>query len=99
MTLDTEHHYTHERLQTGYEEEHTFATRLERELAQPLHALYYLQFKENGSELQVDCLLFIGQKIFLFEVKHYYGNYLINNNRWFLASTNKEIKSPLHQIQ
>lgn len=99
MTLETEHHYTYERLKRGYEGEKMFATLLERELSQPFHALYDLQFKENGSEVQIDCLLFIGQKIFLFEVKHYYGNYLINNNRWFLASTNKEIKSPLHQIQ
>src|SRR5699024_9269333 len=98
MTLETEHHYTYERLKRGYEGEKMFATLLERELSQPFHALYDLQFKENGSEVQIDCLLFIGQKIYLFEVKHYYGNYLINNYRWFLASANKEIKSQLHQI-
>lgn len=99
MTLETEHHYTYERLKRGYEGEKVFAALFERELSQPFHALYDLQLKKNGSEVQIDCLLFIGQKIFLFEVKHYSGNYLIDNNRWFLASTNKEIKSPLHQIQ
>src|SRR5699024_12357916 len=87
MTHETEQQYTYERLKRGYEGEKMFATLLERKLSQPFHALYDLQFKENGSEVQIDCLLFIGQKIFLFELIHYYVNYLINNYRWFISST------------
>lgn len=98
-TLTFEQSLMYERLKRGFNGEKQLASRLNSSLLDNYTAIYDLRLKVNESEIQVDCLLLIGQKIFLFEVKNYRGNYLFKNNQWFLASSGKEIKNPLHQVQ
>lgn len=98
-TLTSEQHLIYKRLKRGFEGEKTFAALLESYLSSNYHVLYDLRLRVNESEVQIDCLLFIHNTTFLFEIKNYHGNYFHSNNRWFLASSDKEIKNPLYQLQ
>lgn len=62
-------------------------------------ALYGLQLEIDQTELQIDCLLITYNKIYLIEVKNYYGDYYINDDKWYSIATNKEIRNPIHQLK
>src|SRR5699024_6935031 len=37
--------------------------------------------------------------IYMFEVKNYEGDFLIQDDRWFVEGTEKEIRNPLFQLK
>ncbi|KMJ58146.1 hypothetical protein AB685_14745 [Bacillus sp. LL01] len=57
-----------------------------------------LLLEHGGTLFQIDSLVIGADKIYLFEVKNFEGDYYIDGDKWF--SINKfEIKSPLLQLQ
>lgn len=57
-----------------------------------------LLFETNRSLYQNDSIYITSNKIFLFEVKNYEGDYFIEGDQWF-SSSSLEIKNPLHQLK
>lgn len=98
-TLTSEQHLIYKRLKRGFAGEKAFATLLKNEVSSNYYVLYDLRLRVNESEVQIDCLLFIHNTAFLFEIKNYHGNYLHSNDRWYITSSEKEIKNPLYQLQ
>jgi len=94
------HVYSHyERLQNGYEGELSFYRFMEENLTVDSIVLYDLLFRYGGSTFQIDCLLICGSKVFLFEVKNFGGDYLIQDEDWYSVKTKQEISNPLHQLR
>ncbi|NMH71460.1 NERD domain-containing protein [Bacillus sp. RO2] len=50
-----------------------------------------------GSLFQIDSLVIGGDRVYLFEVKNFEGDFLFEKDRWYSGS--KEIKDPLLQMQ
>ncbi|MGG4491033.1 nuclease-related domain-containing protein [Metabacillus idriensis] len=57
-----------------------------------------LLFETNRSLYQNDSIYITSNKIFLFEVKNFEGDYFIERDQWF-SSSKLEIKNPLHQLK
>ena len=88
---------TLKRLSVGYEGELRFHAILNKNLqAKPIQ-LFDLCIQVNGSECQIDALLFFENELIVCEVKNYQGDFIINNGDWF-TTTNQEIRNPLHQL-
>ncbi len=60
--------------------------------------LHDLLLEHNNTKFQIDSLLITSEKIYLFEVKNFEGDYLIESEKW-LTLSKSEIKSPLLQLQ
>ena len=56
-------------------------------------------FDYSNTLFQIDSLLFTGGCIYLFEVKNYEGDFYIEQDRWYTAPANTEVKNPLLQLQ
>lgn len=87
-----------ERLAAGYEGEMYFFKKLKAKLNNNPITLYNLYLKLNGSHFQIDCLLIFQNEIIIFEIKHYRGDFFIENNNWYTLAK-REIKNPIHQLQ
>jgi hypothetical protein len=57
-----------------------------------------LLLEYSGTVFQIDSLLVASDKIYLFEVKNYEGDYFMEKDRWYTLSKN-EIKDPLLQLR
>ena len=97
--LDNEEQSILFNLQQGYQGELILATLLERHLSAPVIPLYGLQLESKGKEFQIDCLLICNDIIYLLDAKHFYGDYIIHNDRWYYSATKKEINNPLDQLR
>ncbi|WP_134699451.1 nuclease-related domain-containing protein [Ammoniphilus sp. YIM 78166] len=60
--------------------------------------LHDVLLEHNNTKFQIDSLLITSDKIYLFEVKNYEGDFYIESEKWLSHSKN-EIKSPLLQLQ
>lgn len=58
-----------------------------------------LLFKVNNTEFQIDILLISSNRIYMFEVKNYEGDFIIQDEQWFVFDSNKEIRNPLLQLK
>ncbi|MGD6871980.1 nuclease-related domain-containing protein [Sutcliffiella horikoshii] len=56
-----------------------------------------LLLEHGGSLFQIDSLVIGGDRVYLFEVKNFEGDFLLEKDRWYSGS--KEIKDPLSQMQ
>ncbi|WP_157951003.1 nuclease-related domain-containing protein [Peribacillus acanthi] len=57
-----------------------------------------LLLEYNNTVFQIDTLLLSSEKIFLFEIKNYEGDYIYDKDRWY-TKTKNEIKNPFLQLQ
>ncbi|WP_171051750.1 nuclease-related domain-containing protein [Alteribacter natronophilus] len=57
-----------------------------------------LLLEHNNTIFQIDTLLFTSSTVYLFEVKNYEGDYLIEGDRWYTKARH-EIKNPLLQLR
>lgn len=85
------------RLCTGYEGEKFLINYLQNHLSSAPVILSNLRFKIKHSECQIDCLLIYQNECILIEVKNYRSDFYIENNRWYIARNNKEIRNPMEQ--
>lgn len=56
-------------------------------------------FASNGTEFQIDSISIDDQSVTIFEVKHYSGDFIYENDQWYLASNKQEIRNPLIQLK
>ncbi|MRG88347.1 nuclease-related domain-containing protein [Salinibacillus xinjiangensis] len=77
MELSTKEKQHYLYLQKGYKGEKIFADRLESLPCEKV-IIHDLLLEHNHTVFQIDTLLFSQNKIYLFEVKNYEGDYYIN---------------------
>lgn len=86
------------RIEKGYEGECLFDQRLKQlpEQFLILNDLHFITYSQ--ATLQIDSLVITGNDILLFEVKHYEGDFYIENDHW-CAFDEQKITNPLHQLK
>ncbi|GAE25399.1 hypothetical protein JCM9140_1391 [Halalkalibacter wakoensis JCM 9140] len=84
-------------LDKGYEGEKKFDRWIEPLLADKL-LLTDLLLECSNSLFQIDSLLLTSNMIYLFEIKNFEGDFLIEDDKWY-TNTKKEIKNPLLQLK
>ncbi|WNS75269.1 nuclease-related domain-containing protein [Bacillus sp. DTU_2020_1000418_1_SI_GHA_SEK_038] len=57
-----------------------------------------LMLEYNHTVFQIDTLLISTEKIFIFEIKNYEGDYFLKDDKWYTLSKT-EIRNPLHQVE
>lgn len=62
------------------------------------YLLHDLLLKKQNTTFQIDSLLITPEKIYLFEIKNYEGDFLYEDDK-FYRLPNTEILNPLHQLQ
>ncbi|MFD2705895.1 nuclease-related domain-containing protein [Salibacterium lacus] len=84
-------------MEKGLEGENYFDEKLKK-LPEEAVVLCDLLFEINNTHFQIDTLLLLPDVVYLFEVKHYEGDYVIKNDTWYNAA-GYEIKNPLLQLK
>src|SRR5699024_5228862 len=90
-------HYNN--LLKGYEGEHQFYQILKEKLLTTSIVLYDLLLESNGTLFQIDSLLIFNNTIILCDVKNYDGDFYVDQDKWYVADTDKEIRNPLLQLK
>src|SRR5690606_11498413 len=96
MDLSTKDKLYYENLQKGFDGEKKFSLILKENLPSKSLLLHDLRFEMNNSEFQIDSLLLLN-KIYLFEIKNFEGDFYIEGDQW-KSMTGTEISNPLHQL-
>lgn len=99
INLSSKYKKNYENLQKGLEGERKFFEILEKDLYADCIRLYGLRFEMNETEFQIDSLLIFKNKIYLFEIKNFAGDYYVKEDRWYVVNPGKEIRNPLHQLK
>ncbi|MDM5209443.1 nuclease-related domain-containing protein [Cytobacillus kochii] len=95
--LSSDHLHHLQAMKKGADGEIRWTTLLS-ELPDDIPILYDLNFEINQSIIQLDALCILQNKIVIFEIKNYSGNYTLVGDQW-LSPSKKEMKSPLIQIK
>lgn len=99
INLSQEEKRNYENLRKGYIGELKFYDFLQTKIPENNILLNSLRLESNNSEFQLDSVLFHQNGLYLFEVKNFEGDFYIENNNWYVASTGKEINNPLIQLK
>lgn len=86
-----------ERFHLGYMGENFLLEYLGQNLSSKPIILSNLKFSVRKSECQIDCLLIYQGECVLIEVKNYRSDFYVENDKWYIAGNNKEIRNPLEQ--
>ncbi|MBD8069095.1 nuclease-related domain-containing protein [Bacillus sp. PS06] len=97
MDFDSKAESNYQILEKGYRGEREFDN-LMVDFSENLLVLNDLLLEYNGTLFQIDSLMISSNSIYLFEVKNFEGDYLIENDTWYSPSKS-EIKNPLLQLQ
>ncbi|USK33506.1 NERD domain-containing protein [Bacillus sp. F19] len=97
MDLDPKDKNQFDNLAKGYEGEKVFDDWLNISESNGFF-LNDLLFETNNTYYQIDSLYFSSHTIYLFEVKNYAGDFLIEGEKWY-SSSRLEIKNPLLQLK
>lgn len=95
LTEKEKNHYCN--LEKGFEGEQIFDKHY-KELSEGRLILNDLLFECNHSIIQIDSLVINPQSIYLFEVKNFEGDFLVEGDRWY-SLPKFEIKNPLLQLK
>ena len=90
--------YYHEALEKGYIGEQQFDALVESLTCDHIY-LKDLRLKYYRKTFQIDSLLLVGNKAYIYEVKNYEGEYEIKGDRLLLSSTKVEVPDPMVQLQ
>lgn len=85
-------------LEKGYEGEVKFDRFVEPVLTDWL-LVNDLLLSHNNSFFQIDSLGITQDTIYLFDVKNFDGDFIVEGDTWKYLTTGKDIKNPLHQLQ
>ncbi|HLR53754.1 MAG TPA: nuclease-related domain-containing protein [Pseudogracilibacillus sp.] len=83
----------------GYLGEKSFATILEANFSGNFSVLYDVLLEYQNSHFQIDALLMQDEHLYLFEIKHFYGDYVYQDDNFYKLKPKKKIKNPFHQLQ
>lgn len=97
MDLSAEDKKNYFKLEKGYQGEVLFDSMTEK-LQNPGHILNDLLLKVNNTTFQIDSTIIYQEKIYLFEVKNYEGDYCYDPEK-FETITGYEVANPLPQLK
>lgn len=83
----------------GFKGEKAFANLLEANLSRNTSVLYDVLLKYQNTHFQMDALFIQAEKIYLFEIKHFYGDYLYQDQDFYKLKPKRKVKNPFHQLQ
>lgn len=86
-------------LERGYEGELKFSRLLGSKDPSECLRLYDLQLEINQTEFQIDNLLIYQDTVYMNEIKNYEGDFLAKDDKWYVMPSEKEIRSPILQLQ
>ena len=84
-------------VEKGFAGEKKFDEWMEEFLNEEWLVLNDLLLERKNSVFQIDSLLITAEKIYLFEIKNYEGDYYIEADRWYTLA-GKEILNPISQL-
>nr|WP_245350000.1 nuclease-related domain-containing protein [Cytobacillus eiseniae] len=84
-------------LEKGFLGEQLFNEWIEENISIDWLVLHDLLLECNHTIFQIDTLIISPEKIYIFEVKNYEGDFYINTDKWYTISE-VEIKNPIHQL-
>lgn len=90
-------HY--DNLLKGHTGELKFAGLLQEHPSENRIAMFDLLFESNQTEFQIDSLVMTSQTIYLLEIKYFTGDFFVENDKWFVVNSCKEIRNPLLQLK
>jgi len=99
LHLSNQDKLNYENLYKGYIGEKKFFNVLKEKLSIDCIILNSLLLESNHTTFQLDHILIDQDRIYLFDVKNFEGDFYINNDCWYVASSNKEIRNPLLQLK
>lgn len=99
MNLPTSYKTKINRSLKGYQGEKKFFNLLKKQLPSNATIVNNLRLIHDGNEFQIDSLLISEDCIYLFEIKNYEGDFIVNNDQWFIFKDQNEIRNPLPQIE
>lgn len=88
-----------ERSFKGYLGEKSLASLLSQFESSKILPLYNLLYEINGSEFQIDTALVTYNRVYLLEVKNFFGDYIIENNKIYSLNKRTQIYNPVHQLE
>jgi len=97
MNLSDKDKLSYHKLEKGFKGELAFDERLQ-ELSCNCMILNDLLLEANNTIFQIDSLLFTAEKVYLFEVKNYEGDYYVQDNKWYTIN-HKKINNPVLQLE
>ncbi|HLR01250.1 MAG TPA: nuclease-related domain-containing protein [Virgibacillus sp.] len=98
MTLPPDSSTFYHSLQKGYEGEMRWHKTLQKFLSSESIVLYDLLLDRNDSLFQLDCIIIQQRTIKHLEVKNFEGDFVKNDNKFFMLPEKKEVSNPLIQI-
>lgn len=84
-------------LQRGYDGESQFYDMMQENLSEHCLPICDRPLKSDGSIFQIDYLFIINNTIYMYEIKNYTGDYYLQNDRWYIVRSKREIRNPLLQ--
>lgn len=97
FTVDNKMNYHH--VLSGYKGEKAFALYVQQKLQANNIVLHDVLFDQNGTVTQIDCIIFLPQKVILIEVKNFRGEFVLKNDHFYSLSTRNNYQNPLHQLR
>lgn len=99
LSLSAKSKFNIARLIKGVKGEQKFTNLIKSYLPKQAIILNNLLLKYDNSIFEIDCLLLTQNDIFIFEIKNYEGDFLIQDNKWYSVKTKSEIQNPLFQTE
>ncbi|MBR7554868.1 nuclease-related domain-containing protein [Allobacillus sp. GCM10007491] len=96
ISLTTKQHTNYLQYSKGYEGERLFDS-LVQDFSEKHIVLTDLLLQFNDTVFQIDSLLITQEKILIYEVKNFTGEYIFEQDK-FLKLPQQEIQNPLHQV-
>lgn len=84
-------------LEKGYEGEVLFDERI-KDFSEDWRFLNDVMLENQNNYFQMDSLGFSREELYLFEVKNFEGDFVVDGDKW-KSILGKDIKNPLHQLQ
>lgn len=88
--------YSHFKI--GFEGETLFDSYVESILSGDVLVLHDLLLSVNGSSIQIDSLILLNNRVYLFEIKNYKGEYRFESGK-YISKTGYSIVSPNNQLE
>lgn len=88
-----------QRLERGFSGELAFHRYLQAEKLSEANSLFSLSLRNDHNFFQIDHLYIAGNKIFLHEIKHYAGDYLLDKKKFYSLRSKREIANPFIQLE
>ncbi|SEL18018.1 nuclease-related domain-containing protein [Alkalibacterium pelagium] len=96
LSKDEQAIYSH--LKSGFEGEILFDSYVESILGGDMFVLHDLLLSVNGSSIQIDALILLNNRVYLFEIKNYKGEYSYESGK-YISKTGYTIVSPNNQLE